>query len=159
MEVYSYDPDTYEYRGTAIAYTSPREEGKVLMPAHSTTVKPPETTLTPVWNGSGWTPTEDHRGERYWLSTDTYDSEPKRMTALGPLPTGAVTTRPEKSAEVKAKEALQSERSTLLSWLQEHDYIGVKIATGRATADEYAAEIATMTEYAARINEIDKELA
>ena len=40
------------------------------------------------------------------------------------------------------------------SWLRAHDYIGVKIATGRATAEDYADEIATMTEYAARIEEL-----
>lgn len=30
----------------------------------------------------------------------------------------------------------------------------MKIATGRATVDDYAAEIATMTEYAARVEEL-----
>lgn len=52
---------------------------------------------------------------------------------------------------------LQSYRTELAekeSWLRDHDYIGVKIATGRATVDDYAAEIATMTEYAARVEEL-----
>lgn len=38
------------------------------------------------------------------------------------------------------------------------DYIGVKIATGRATIEEYAEQIEKMKSYAQRINEINKEL-
>lgn len=57
------------------------------------------------------------------------------------------------------QEALSIERKTLLNRLEALDYIGVKIATGRASADDYADEIALMTEYAGRINEIDSRLA
>lgn len=54
--------------------------------------------------------------------------------------------------------ALKEERSQLEQWLKDHDYIGTKIATGRATVEEYATEIAEMTVKANRINEIDEEL-
>ena len=54
---------------------------------------------------------------------------------------------------------LQKEKAELESWLKAHDYIGTKIATGRATVEEYASEIALMTEKANRINEIDRELS
>ena len=53
------------------------------------------------------------------------------------------------------KELLEREKADLEAWLNAHDYIGVKIATGRATIDDYADEIALMTEKAERINEID----
>ena len=53
------------------------------------------------------------------------------------------------------RQALQTEKAELEAWLKAHDYIGVKIATGRATIDDYADEIALMTEKAERINEID----
>ena len=53
---------------------------------------------------------------------------------------------------------LYSEKKRLEQWLQDHDYIGTKIATGRATVEEYATEIAEMTTKANRINEIDEEL-
>ena len=53
---------------------------------------------------------------------------------------------------------LSAEKAELESWLKAHDYIGVKIATGRATIDDYADEIALMTEKAERINEIDAML-
>lgn len=54
---------------------------------------------------------------------------------------------------------LKNERTALMAKLSSLDYIGVKIATGRATADEYTDEIALMNEYAERINEIDEGLA
>lgn len=53
---------------------------------------------------------------------------------------------------------LQSEKAELEAWLKAHDYIGVKIATGRATIEEYADDIALMAEKAERINEINKQL-
>lgn len=56
------------------------------------------------------------------------------------------------------KETPEQEKYELEMWLRQHDYIGVKIATERATVEEYAAEIAEMTEKAARINDINKIL-
>lgn len=54
---------------------------------------------------------------------------------------------------------LSDEKEYLTRWLREHDYIGTKIATGRATVEEYSDIIAEMQEKAERINEIDVELA
>lgn len=56
------------------------------------------------------------------------------------------------------KTKLIEEKTYLEAWLSAHDYIGIKIATGRATIEEYATEIEEMTEKAERINEIDKLL-
>ena len=56
------------------------------------------------------------------------------------------------------RQALQTEKAELEAWLSAHDYIGVKIATGRAIIDDYADEIALMNEKAERINEIDRLL-
>ena len=53
---------------------------------------------------------------------------------------------------------LSSEKAKLEAWLSAHDYIGVKIATGRATISDYQEEIALMNIKANRINEIDKLL-
>lgn len=44
------------------------------------------------------------------------------------------------------------------SWFDKHDYIGNKIATGRATIADYAKEIAQMNEYAAKKEQILKEI-
>lgn len=65
----------------------------------------------------------------------------------------------ERLAKIKRTRELESELYTLKTWLSEHDYIGTKIATGRATVDEYKDEIAEMTVKADRINEIEAELA
>lgn len=50
------------------------------------------------------------------------------------------------------------EKAQLETWLKEHDYIGTKIATGRATVEEYATEIEEMRAKANRINDIDRIL-
>ena len=69
---------------------------------------------------------------------------------------GSVYVEPPKPTEEELRrQALQTEKAELEAWLKDHDYIGVKIATGRATIDDYADEIALMTEKAERINEID----
>lgn len=62
---------------------------------------------------------------------------------------------PKPTEEELRRQALQTEKAELETWLKQHDYIGTKIATGRATVEEYATEIAEMTEKAERINEID----
>ena len=59
---------------------------------------------------------------------------------------------------LEEKTKLLVEKETLEQWLKDHDYIGTKIATGRATVAEYSTEIAEMTVKANRINEIDEEL-
>lgn len=67
----------------------------------------------------------------------------------------------EKVSKLKVEEEkskLIEEKSDLELWLSAHDYIGTKIATGRATVEEYSTEIAEMTEKAERINEIDRLL-
>ena len=72
---------------------------------------------------------------------------------------GSVYIEPPKPTEEELRrQALQTEKAELEAWLSAHDYIGVKIATGRATIDDYADEIALMTEKAERINEIDSIL-
>ena len=72
---------------------------------------------------------------------------------------GSVYVEPPKPTEEELKrKALLSEKADLEAWLKAHDYIGVKIATKRASVEEYSTEIALMTEKAERINEIDREL-
>ena len=72
---------------------------------------------------------------------------------------GLVYVEPPKLTEEELrKQNLLNEKAELEAWLKAHDYIGVKIATKRASVEEYANEIALMTEKAERINDIDKEL-
>ena len=72
---------------------------------------------------------------------------------------GSIYVEPPKPTEEELRrQALQTEKAELELWLSAHDYIGVKIATGRATIEEYAIEIEEMTEKANRINEINELL-
>lgn len=69
---------------------------------------------------------------------------------------GSVYEEPiQPTEEELRKQELTNEKVELETWLKEHDYIGTKIATGRATIEEYAGEISLMTEKANRINEIN----
>lgn len=49
---------------------------------------------------------------------------------------------------------IEREIEELEMWLRNHDYIGTKIATGRATIEEYADVIAEMDEKARRLSEL-----
>lgn len=72
---------------------------------------------------------------------------------------GSVYVEPiQPTEEELQRQALLSEKAELEAWLSAHDYIGVKIATGRATISDYQEEIALMNIKANRINEIDKLL-
>ena len=72
---------------------------------------------------------------------------------------GSIYIEPPKPTEEELrKQNLLNEKAELEAWLSAHDYIGVKIATKRATVEEYATEIAEMTDKANRINEIDSIL-
>ena len=69
---------------------------------------------------------------------------------------GSIYVEPPKPTEEELRrQALLAEKAELEAWLKAHDYIGVKIATGRATVEEYATEISEMTDKANRINEIE----
>ena len=103
---------------------SPREDGVYLVPGNST-ITPPPRCIPPYvahWNGTSWEQVEDHRrhlddtgtpagGTPYWLPAegDDYRSEPRYMKELGPLPEGAVTTKPEKPESVIQQEQLEAQ--------------------------------------------------
>lgn len=58
----------------------------------------------------------------------------------------------EPTAEEKALREKNARIAELHAKLKELDYIGIKIATGRATREEYADKIALMNAYANEIN-------
>lgn len=58
----------------------------------------------------------------------------------------------------KQKELVEPRIAELKQLLAGYDYIGIKIATGRATREEYAEEISQMTEWANEINELEASL-
>ena len=103
------------------------------MPADSTDIVPPESKdgYDIVFNGTDW---------EYKEIEKEPEPEPYVPTEL----------------EKKYKELWETE-----SKLRDLDYIGVKIATGRATIEEYAEEIAEMSRLAnevKRLRDENKEL-
>lgn len=69
MLIFNYHPETGEFTGTIEAEVSPFGDGEFLIPAHATTVAPPEHWSAGhalVFDGTAWTEVEDHRGEIWW---------------------------------------------------------------------------------------------
>ncbi len=58
----------------------------------------------------------------------------------------------------RTREEIESEIRGLQQLMATHDYIGTKIAMGRATREEYAEQIAQSEEWAQRVDELRKEL-
>lgn len=111
MQAYMYSTTTHEFLEPVPCFPDPvrsRKEGSevYLLPANATFTEPPakRTGYTAVWSESGWAEVEDHRGSQYWPKGGPYNSSPVEMKELGPLPDGALLTRPEQTAEEKAAE-------------------------------------------------------
>lgn len=133
-KVYIYDYDGY-YFGEGFPQIDPLESQKAgreifIMPANSTDVEPPEDKegFRIKWNGYAW--------EYEEIQTEP-EPEPYEPT----------------EADRKRERLWQIEEE-----FRRLDYIGIKIATGRATVAEYAQEIARMEELAEEKNEITAEL-
>lgn len=69
-----------------------------LIPANATLIEPPSAVEkhVRVFKSGAWVQVEDNRGVKYWLPGDTWQTEPREMKDLGPLPDGALLERPEK---------------------------------------------------------------
>lgn len=53
---------------------------------------------------------------------------------------------------------IQKQIQQLKQNLNQYDYIGTKIATGRATREDYAAQIEQMNDWANQIDELENQL-
>lgn len=92
----------------------------------------------------------------------------ERMPIVDELPDGDITDYVYENGKCIYKEdeekkrqekmnAIKAEVASCRERLRELDYIGTKIATGRATKEEYAEQIAEMTALADRINELENK--
>lgn len=110
-----------EYAGEGDDY------GTGILPNNATTQAPPSGPWGrqwPRWTGTEWELVPDHRERSaalyspelvqkatdYWLPAegDDWQSHPRRMKDIGPLPEGAVTVRPEKPAELALADAQEA---------------------------------------------------
>lgn len=124
MQVYTFNPVTMELTGIEEVQESPLEQGVWLIPSNATTVAPATTGTEKekqVFDKekNTWSLVEDHRqhmdirgrlfgGTPYWLPSDSFDSEPKYVTTLGPLPKGALLERPAKTLAQAKEEKIAS---------------------------------------------------
>lgn len=136
MKAYSYDDTTKKYKGEIDRQKDPLESKLVghdvwLMPANSTLVEPLEAKegFDIVWNDDHW----------------EYEEVKK-----DPEPEPYVPTELDK----KRQELWEAEQ-----WLRDHDYVGTKIATGRATIADYADVIAEMNVCADKVDALKAEIA
>lgn len=134
-KVYVFDDDGY-FSGEDFSQIDPLESqmagGEILiMPANSTEIAPPEEKdgFRIKWNGNFW-----------YYEKIPVDQEPEPYE-----PTEADELR-ERLYQIEEE-------------FRKLDYIGIKIATGRATVAEYAKEIERMENLAEEKNEIMAELA
>lgn len=108
-QLYMYDLKTGEYTGSRDATLRPNGE-PILEATGATPVAPPADISAghvARWTGKAWEVVEDHRqhmdergrkqgGTQYWFAEDTWRSEPRYTEELGPLPDGALSTKPER---------------------------------------------------------------
>ena len=123
--MYTFDPQTRVHTGSRPAQVV---GGKPLtQSAYATATPPPDAIPTGYaarWTGTKWDLVEDHRqhldstgtkqgGTPYWMPSegDDWQSQPRYTEDLGPLPDGAVTTRPEKPLSVVREEKEHEIRS------------------------------------------------
>lgn len=122
--LYTFHPASGEYTGSRAAQIV---GGKELTRSAWAVATPPPAVpegFAARWTGTAWELVEDHRrhadatgtqtnGTAYWLPAegDDWQSPPRYLTELGPLPSGAVTVRPEKPLAVIKEEKKHDIRS------------------------------------------------
>lgn len=118
MQTYKYHNETKEYLCSEPAFRDPMEskvQGKDvwLLPADSTFEAPMEAKegYAVVWDDNAWEYIEDHRGQKYWMPEDSWDTQPREMKELGLLPEGAMLEAPAKPQEVIDAEVLEQAKS------------------------------------------------
>ena len=131
------------YVGETVAQEDPLNAGNFLMPENTTQIQPIAVAegYVAVWNGNEWEAKEDHRrhldetghyvgGTPYWLPSegDDWQSEPRYMTEVGPLPEGSVTVKPSKPQSLIDKEALEQTIAEAKAFLDSTDYAVIKCA-------------------------------
>ena len=112
---------SHRYNPVTKAYVSSMEDYGFTPTNATTSPLPPRPwgQHWPVWTGSAWELVPDYSERKappyaledaqeataYWLTGDTWDTPARKMDTLGPLPAGALLTRPEKPEEVALAEA------------------------------------------------------
>ena len=153
---YSYDENGI-FTQTEICSSDPLEseikgEAVWLIPANATLIEPPAAVEkhVRVFKDGAWAQVEDNRGVKYWLPGDDWQTEPREMKELGPLPDGATTTRPDRTDDELAAQAVAEARAQSRSILMARMQADM-VQTGAFTAAEFTtfAKSGLFTDWAA----------
>lgn len=118
--LYTFNSKTGELTGSRLAQVVGGKE--FTRSAYATTSAPPDVIpdgYVARWTGAAWEIVEDHRrhtdstgtqtgGTPFWLPGDNWQSPPRYMKELGPLPAGAVTERPAPTLDEARAAALEA---------------------------------------------------
>ena len=117
IEVYSFNPETFEFTGVTTAEESPLEKGVFLIPANATDVEPTvsaEQNEVLVFENGAWVTKPDYRGYEYWDA----DANHFKIEDIGvEPPVGHLTERPVVLEEEKEKKRDE----VRMAFFYEHD--------------------------------------
>ena len=171
------------YQYTADGYFAGEVEDYGLLPNNATYTAPPKqpwNRVWPQWIGNVWAMVDDHRERQpplddialaqdapdFWLPDDTHPVSARHMTKPGPLPDGALTERPAKTASELLVEAKAAKTAEIAASYDAAVAASLTMPTASPTAQDItigAADFASedaegftliMTTHAARRNEL-----
>lgn len=136
-KAYMWNDTTFNFEAEVDRQLDPLESKIV---GHDVYLMPGNSTLTP--------PPEEKEGfDRHWnKDNEEWEYVEKKKD---PEPEPYVPTE----LDLKRQELWETEQ-----WLRDHDYIGIKIATGRAAIEDYADEIAEMNVKAKAVEDLKLEI-
>lgn len=159
----------YQCYGTG-EYIGPMEIYSNVLPNGATWEAPPDEIEGHVrfYKNGRWEQVEDHRGTKYWLPNDAWNSDPREMTDFGPLPQNALLSPPEMSEKEKLdmlkKQCVQAIQIRLDEFAKERDYDDIVSLTSycNSTSNEFKYDAnraivlrdATWNRYYSIINDI-----
>lgn len=161
MTAYIYDETSGEFLRSEPCHLDPLESKLTghdvyLLPAHSTQTAPESRDgFAAVWKGGAWVYVEDHRGSEYWPAGSTHDSYPVEMKTLGPLPDGAMTERPDYTAEeIAEQERLRAEAEAEAARVPDLEAAVAELgATTSSDKEESDAAALDLAAYAAELEQ------
>lgn len=117
---------------------------------NATFVKPPakKDGFALIWNGEEWDEIEDHRGTDYWTPGDSYYTNPRPITELGPLPDGIILVRPEKTEEEILAEKLLHAKSIRAAYVSKIvvEVDGMKFDGDETSQDRMARSVVALND-------------
>lgn len=144
MQIYNYNPATFEYIGTTAAEACQVVPGNYLIPACATALPVPVLASgeAAIFNDGAWLVVPDHRGQTVY---DSATGAPVLMTQLGALPTNLVLIKPTPTAAQLVAELAANKATALAAVAQFHADTVQRLAGSptQVEKDSWAMKVAT----------------